>query len=226
MSPSPLALLAALVAGFAAPRQEAPAKQEAPVADAAVVAQQLPSYPLVKCPISDEPLDAMGEPLSITHEGRLVRLCCKGCLKGFKKDPAAAIAKIDQAVVAAQKASYPLETCAVSGEKLAEMGEPVDHVVGTRLVRLCCKDCIPGVQKDAGKVLAKVDEALIAAQLPTYSATECPVSGKKLEGEGANIVYGTRLVRLCCKECPAAFKKEPEKYLAKLDGGSKQAGSK
>jgi hypothetical protein len=83
MSPSPLALLAALVAGFAAPRQEAPAKQEAPVADAAVVAQQLPSYPLVKCPISDEPLDAMGEPLSITHEGRLVRLCCKGCLKGF-----------------------------------------------------------------------------------------------------------------------------------------------
>ena len=226
MSPSPLALLAALVAGVAAPRQEAPAKQEVPAADAAIVAQQLPSYPLVKCPISDEPLDAMGGPLDITHEGRLVRLCCKGCLKGLKKDPAAAIAKIDQAVIAAQKASYPLETCPVSGEKLSAMGEPVDHVVGTRLVRLCCKDCIPTVQKDPGKVLAKVDEALIAAQLKTYSATECPVSGKKLEAGGANVLYGTRLVRFCCKECPDAFKKEPEKYLAKLDGGSKKADSK
>ena len=139
MSLSPLALLAALVAGVAAPRQEAPkqetpAKQEVPAADAAVVAQQLPSYPLVKCPISDEPLDAMGGPLDITHEGRLVRLCCKGCLKGFKKDPAAAIAKIDQAVIAAQKASYPLDTCPVSGEKLSAMGEPVYRRLGFETV--------------------------------------------------------------------------------------------
>ena len=120
-------------------------------------------------------------------------------------------------MIAAQKASYPLEVCPVSGEKLSGMGEPVDYVQGTRLVRLCCKKCVAAVQKEPAKVLAKVDEALITAQLKTYKATECPVSGKKIEGDGVNMIYGTRLVRFCCKECPDTFKKEPEKYLAKLD---------
>lgn len=216
MNPSPLALLAALVAGFALPYQEA-SKQEAAPSDAAVIAAQLPSYPLVKCLISDEALDSMGSPVNVVQEGRLVRLCCKGCLKEFKKNPAGAIQKIDQAVVAAQKPSYPLDVCPVSGEKLAGMGEPVDYVHGTRLVRLCCKNCIKALANEPAKVLAKVDEALIAAQIKTYKATECPVSGKKIEGEGVNQLYGTRLVRFCCNQCPEVFKKEPEKYLAKLD---------
>ena len=46
------------------------------------------SYPLKKCPVSDEALGEMGKPIKVTHEGTDVYLCCKSCLKDFNKDPA------------------------------------------------------------------------------------------------------------------------------------------
>src|SRR5438876_714355 len=45
-------------------------------------------YPLDKCVVSDEKLGEMGKPYVFKHEGREVQLCCKSCLKDFKKDPA------------------------------------------------------------------------------------------------------------------------------------------
>ena len=191
-------------------------------ASALIIAEQLPSYPITECVISGEPLDAMGEPIDMVHEGRLVRLCCKGCVKGFKKNPADALAKIDEGVKAAQLASYPLETCAVSGEKLGSMGDPIDMVHGTRLVRLCCKGCVKGFKKESGKYMAEIDKALIAAQLDTYPLDTCLISGETIEGEGENVLYGTRLVRFCCGMCAKKFKAEPAQYVAKLDESSKK----
>ena len=46
------------------------------------------NYPLQKCPVSDEKLGEHGKPVKVTHEGTDVWLCCKSCLKDFKKDPA------------------------------------------------------------------------------------------------------------------------------------------
>lgn len=40
------------------------------------------------CPVSGEKLGSMGKPYVFTHEGHEVKLCCKSCLKDFKKDPA------------------------------------------------------------------------------------------------------------------------------------------
>jgi hypothetical protein len=45
------------------------------------------SYPLKKCPVSDESLGEMGKPVKVTHEGTDVYLCCKSCTKDFNKDP-------------------------------------------------------------------------------------------------------------------------------------------
>jgi len=39
------------------------------------------------CPVSGEKLGGMGKPYVFTHEGKEVKLCCKACLKDFKKDP-------------------------------------------------------------------------------------------------------------------------------------------
>jgi YHS domain-containing protein len=39
------------------------------------------------CPVSGEKLGSMGKPYVFTHEGKEVKLCCKSCLKDFKKDP-------------------------------------------------------------------------------------------------------------------------------------------
>lgn len=75
---------------------EAPAKYLAAL-DKAVVAAQGRDYPLTTCPISGEKLGGMGAPLDRVVAGRLVRLCCKGCIKKLNKNPMAAIAKVDAA---------------------------------------------------------------------------------------------------------------------------------
>ena len=54
-------------------------------------------YTLKTCIVSDEKLGEMGDPYVFTHEGREVKLCCKSCLKDFKKDTAKYIKKIDEA---------------------------------------------------------------------------------------------------------------------------------
>ena len=46
------------------------------------------SYPLKKCVVSDDKLGEHGKPVKVTYEGTDVYLCCKDCIKDFKKDPA------------------------------------------------------------------------------------------------------------------------------------------
>lgn len=61
------------------------------------------SYPLQTCVVSGEKLGEMGKPYIFTEAGREVRLCCKGCLKDFKKDPAKYLKKLDDAEKAAAR---------------------------------------------------------------------------------------------------------------------------
>jgi len=189
--------------------------------DEKVIAMQLPSYPLTTCVVSGEGLE---EPKDFVVEGRLVRTCCGMCAKKVKADPAASIAKIDAAVIKQQSKMYPLDTCPVSGEKLGSMGDPIDIVSGTRLVKVCCKGCIKSVKKDPSASLAKVDAALIEAQRPTYPTKVCLVSTEELgsNGEPVEFLYGTQLVRLCCKGCVKGFKKDPAKYVAELKADKKK----
>ena len=67
------------------------------------------------------------------------------------------------------KAAYPLATCVVSGEALADgdMGPPIDYVYKQegqpdRLVRFCCKMCIGKFKKDPAKYLKQIDDAAAA----------------------------------------------------------------
>ena len=70
------------------------------------------AYPLTTCVVSDEKLGGdMGEPYVFTYKnekikddaGREVHLCCKSCLKDFKKDPAKYLKKLDEAEAKAKK---------------------------------------------------------------------------------------------------------------------------
>lgn len=45
-------------------------------------------YPLKTCVVSDEKLGEHGKPVKVTSNGTDVWLCCKSCVKDFKKDPA------------------------------------------------------------------------------------------------------------------------------------------
>ena len=55
------------------------------------------SYPLTKCPVSDEVLGEMGKPVKVSHQGTDVYLCCKSCIKDFDKEPAKYVEKVKNA---------------------------------------------------------------------------------------------------------------------------------
>jgi YHS domain-containing protein len=64
-------------------------------------------YPLKTCVVSDEKLGEMGDAYVFTHEGREIKLCCKSCLKDFKKDPTKYIKKIEEAEAKAKPNQKP-----------------------------------------------------------------------------------------------------------------------
>jgi YHS domain-containing protein len=126
--------------------------------DAEIIAQQKDSYPTEKC--IDMPEDDIDPKLDYVFDNRLVRVCCRDCVKEIQAESAKYLAVLDKAVVDKQKPAYPLTTCVVSGEPLdGSHGEPVEYVLGTRLVRLCCKGCVAKFEKDPHGYLAKIDDA-------------------------------------------------------------------
>jgi len=182
-----------------------------------VIADQLPSYPLETCVISGKPLGKMGDAKNVVVDGHLVRVCCGDCAGKVKADPKKYIETVRAAVIKKQSPDYPMETCPMTGEKLGAMGEPIQLVYGTRLVKLCCKGCVKSFHKNPAKAMEKINAAYIAKQSKTYKLKTCPVSGEELEaGETIDFLYGTKLVKVCCKNCVKAIKKNPAKYLAKV----------
>lgn len=78
------AFLASPLAAFAGEKKEAP---------------QAKPYPLKTCVVSGEKLegDTGMKTYTFVHEGQEIKLCCKSCLKDFKKDPAKCMKKIQEA---------------------------------------------------------------------------------------------------------------------------------
>ena len=129
----------------------APAKEKDANAD---------DYPLDTCPVTGAKLGAMGKPVIYNYKGREIRFCCNGCPKKFEKDAATYLKKMDEAIIKKEKASYPLTTCVVTGDKLGgSMGEPIDYVYNNHLVRFCCKGCIKPFTKDPAPYLKKIADA-------------------------------------------------------------------
>jgi ribosomal protein L24E len=114
-------------------------------------------------------------------------------------------------VIAAQKPSYPLDTCPISGEKLGK--DAVDNVKDGHLVRTCCSKCSAKV--DAASI-KKVEDGVIAAQTKGYPMSAC-LCGKPLGEKAVNHVVGTRLLRCCSAECASMMDKDPKPALTKLD---------
>lgn len=54
-------------------------------------------YPLKTCLVTGEEINEKGDmkPYTFVHEGQEVKLCCKSCLKGFNKEPAKYLSKVN-----------------------------------------------------------------------------------------------------------------------------------
>jgi hypothetical protein len=62
-----------------------------------LIAKQLATYPLKTCVVTGGKLGEMGDPVDYVYKERLVRFCCKGCIKKFEKEPDKYLALIDEA---------------------------------------------------------------------------------------------------------------------------------
>ena len=127
--------------------------------DKAMIEILRPLYPTKVCVVSDEELGSMGDPIDMIVGNELIRLCCKSCMTKLENDPAGTMKRVDAAIIKAQKPTYPLKECVVSGEPLGTMGDPVDLVVAGHLVRLCCAGCIDKVNADPSGSVARVMKA-------------------------------------------------------------------
>jgi hypothetical protein len=188
----------------------------APVVDtAAVLAAQAPYYPQAICILSGEALTAEAPGVEFVAGGRLFKTCCTNCQAKVEADVATYAAKLDEALIAAQLASYPLETCTITGKALTA-DSPHVVVGGTRLVRACCGNCVKSITEDPTPHLEKLDAALIAQQAADYPLDACPISGQGVasKGDPVDVLYGNTLVRLCCNGCVAGYEKDPAKYAA------------
>ena len=185
------------------------------------------SYPLSTCIVSGEALIA-DEWVAKEYDGREARFCCKMCVKDFEKDQVSYLKKLDAAILEAQLANYPLDTCVVSGEPLGEMGDAMNHIQRNRLVRLCCKSCKKDLTADPAKYLSALDAAVVQVQLKDYPTDTCPISGSKLGsmGDPYDYVFAGRLARFCCSGCIDSFDEDPASAMAAIYGaGSNDDGT-
>lgn len=120
-------------------------------------------YPLDYCVVSGEKLGDMGKPVAKTYDGREMKFCCGNCVKSFEKNKANYFKKLDDAIVEAQAAAYPLDVCVVSGEKLGSMGDPYNYIYKNQLVRFCCGGCVKTFEADPEKYSAMVAKGSMEA---------------------------------------------------------------
>ena len=107
---------------------------------------------------------------------------------------------------------YTVKECVVCGMPLGAAGGPIDVAQDGKLIRVCSKEC-------RARLVAARDSALIATQLASYPTDMCVVTEDKIDALGSptNILWGTRLVRVCCKTCEQQFRETPGDFLAALD---------
>jgi len=197
-------------------------KDAASPADAAIIAAQLPTYPMNSCVACGKIWGPQDTPLDLVRQGRLVRVCNEGCVKPFDDQSAKWFKVLDDQIIAAQAATYPLTQCPLSHEELGK--KPKYTVVGTRLIEVCCGDCKKELLGDPAKsatVLKQIDEALVAAQSKDYPLETCVVDGKPLGDSKEQQLYGVTLVRFCSADCAAKFDEAPREAVAKVTAARK-----
>ncbi len=101
----------------------------------------------------------MGDPVIRTYNNRQIKFCCDQCPAKFEQDQERYLKQLDDAIIAAQVADYPLDECVVSGEQLGGMGDPYDYVYNNELVRFCCSGCVTKFEQNPDKFLTKLHKA-------------------------------------------------------------------
>jgi len=155
------------------------------------------------CPVSGKPVK---EEFSVDYRGRKVEFCCPNCPKAFTKDTKKFAAKADHQLALTGQATQ--VCCPIKG---TPMKKSVSIDVDGVNVAFCCNGC----KGKASKADDKVALIFGAFDKAFTVQTMCPVSNKPIDVKNF-VKHDGKKVYFCCKNCPAAFKKDPAKYVSKL----------
>ncbi len=137
-------------------------------ADAVLIAKQ------GKCPVMDESLGSMGQPIKVMVGDKPIFLCCKGCVKRIQAEPAKYLAMVygsgsqetvatgDEQVrpgvfkVSAADAPFVVaqKRCPVMDEPLDAMGGPYKVNADGKAIYICCPGCAKKIAAEPQKYLA------------------------------------------------------------------------
>ena len=111
--------------------------------------------------------------LYVDHEGQRLYLCCKGCEAAVKKDAKAYIEKLEAEGVTVAKVQT---LCPIMGTKI-DPALYVDH--DGKRVYVCCQGCRGAVQRDAAKVIEKLEgEGIVLETVKTNGENQNPKAAK------------------------------------------------
>ena len=182
-------------------------------------------YPLTTCAVADRPLAEAAAPVRLVHEGREIRLCCADCAATFRADPAPHLARLDQAIIEAQR-PFASAACAVKRDAGAAGVDAMSElVVGNRLIPVCSAECRERAESAPAEVLRELDAATITRLGAAYPLTTCVVTGNALkDGEAVDVVMHHRLLRVCCPDCVPTLRENPHAALAQVDAATLLTG--
>ena len=112
-----------------------------------------------------------------------------------------------------RSALVPQTTCPVVGGKVNK--EVYADYQGKR-VYFCCAGCIDEFKKDPAKYVKKLEDSGVTLEKTPVPQTTCPVLGGKVNKDIYADYQGKR-VYFCCAGCIDEFKKDPAKYVKKLE---------
>ncbi|WP_235952310.1 hypothetical protein [Crateriforma spongiae] len=139
-----------------------------------------------KCPVMDEPLDAMGGPYKVHAAGKAIYICCPGCAKKIAAEP--------------QRYLSVLKSQGVEAPTLVSTSSSSTVPAGTEAVR-------EGVFK-----VTAADKPFIAAQKKCPVMDE-PLDAM---GGPYKVHAAGKAIYICCPGCAKKIAAEPLKYLAVL----------
>ena len=111
---------------------------------------------------------------------------------------------------AEKKELKPQTVCPVMGGKI-DKAQYLDHE--SKRIYICCAGCMGALKKDPAKYIAKMAEN---GEKPADLQTVCPVMGGKIDKDQYLDHKGKRIY-ICCGGCMGALKKDPDKYIAKME---------
>jgi YHS domain-containing protein len=170
------------------------------------------------CPVSGK---AAGEDhVKELKNGDKVYFCCDNCPKAFAANPKKFDLQVKRQLV--ETGQVVQVACPVTGKPVSK-----DHMVsvGETKIGFCCEKCEGKYEKASDEDKLKMLFSKAAFDKGFTRQTNCPVSGKPID-PAHSVEYKGKKVYFCCPNCPAAFEKDPEKYLDKLPQFKKAEGKK